>query len=133
VNRVLSNALRRITIQLHASTPPAWWNEPTDNPFDRRGLTQGEVILDWLQRSHVEKVGDKYRFYHASPKKQSVLRAGSLLETDPEKAQFFAARDRNLKPERMIVHEVLVYPWEIHTGVWAALEVDYHVQKILKV
>ncbi|MBA2741946.1 MAG: hypothetical protein H0U46_08040 [Actinobacteria bacterium] len=112
---------------------PPWWSEPSGNAFFKG--TKGEEIENWLERhSDVERLPDgRFRFYHAAPRggaraKAEVLKAGSLLETDPKQAAFFAARDRDLDPEKdIVVWPVDVRPEEIVPGVWAALRSDHAV------
>ena len=108
-----------------------WWNEPTDNAF-AKGMTKGEVIMDWLQRHQVPQEGDKYVFYHASPKKGGItnfLRAGSYLAEDVETAVQQATRDRGLKSGEMNIIKVLVNPEELQTGIWAQLRNDYYLHE----
>jgi hypothetical protein len=111
---------------------PAWWDEPSDNGFFEG--TKGEEIENWLER-HSEAVRQsdgRYRFYHAAPKggardSSKTLKAGSLLETDPEAAAFFAARDRDLKRDEVVVWTVDLLPEEINTGHWASVRNEHKV------
>jgi len=118
--------------QTRGSSLPVWWDEPSDNRFFSG--SKGAEIVDWLARHGVASIGDDlYRFYHATPSTEScahegLIRAGSLLETDPKDAAFFAARDRGLDPEADVtVFTVELSPWQIQTGHWAALRDDYQV------
>ena len=111
---------------------PSWWDDPSDNSFFTG--TKGEEIEDWLERhSEVQRLPDgRYRFYHAAPKGGSreqagVLREGSLLEADPESAAFYAARDRDLTRDQVVVWPVDVHPEQIKTGQWASLREDYRL------
>ena len=110
---------------------PKWWDEPSSNAF-AKGMTEGETILDWMARHKVPQEGDKYVFYHGTPKGGDVtdhLRAGSLLETDAkEAAKFAASNKRGMKPKDMEVIKVAVDPWEISTGTWASLRDKYKIK-----
>jgi hypothetical protein len=112
---------------------PASWNEPSDNPF-ARGMTRGQVILDWLHRNKIEQRGDKFVMYHATPASNTftTLKPGSYLASDPETATQQARRDRG--PGVIRVHEVEFYPWEIsHSSVWAITKSDIPLgKKIVK-
>jgi hypothetical protein len=114
------------------ATPPAWWDEPHESPF-AKGRTKGEMLLDWLERNEVAQDEEgRYIFYHATPKNGDFefLRANSLLETDPEKAAFFAARDRGLTRDQVKVYEVRLHPWEIGSAsVWASLRDDHDLRR----
>ena len=109
---------------------PDWWNEPSENPY-RKDFTKGEEIMDWLERHDLKPGPDgRYTFYHGSPASNDFefLRGHTQLETDPEAAAFFAARDRDLDPKdpaQVTVHAVRVFPWEIRGGIWASLRDDY--------
>ena len=50
---------------------------------------------------------------------------GSLLETNPEDAAFFAARDRDLKRKDIKVLTLRLQPEEIKVGHWASLRNEY--------
>jgi hypothetical protein len=86
-----------------------------------------EEAIDWLKRSGISMEGDKYVFYHGSPKENNLteLRAGSLLEDNEKDARHFAAHNRYLKPEDIVVYKVLVNPEDINTGVFASLNKSY--------
>jgi len=113
---------------------PDWFNEPTNNAF-AKGMTQGEERLDWLARHGVEKEGDKYVMYHATPKtsvdainESGGIRKGSYLATDKETALAQGADSafggRGLKADDMHLEKVLIDPWEFDTGFWPTLKVD---------
>jgi len=104
--------------------PPAWWSEESTSGFTR-GMTEGEVVLDWLARYKIPKRGDQFVMYHATPKATSFdsLRAGSYLTDDAETARHQAGRDRGLKARALRVHEVVFYPWEVRpSGPWAVTD-----------
>jgi len=86
-----------------------------------------EEAIDWLTRSGTPMEGDKYVFYHGTPKinNLSELRAGSLLEETEDDARHHAAHNRYLQPEDIIVYKILVGPEDINTGVWASLNKSY--------
>lgn len=123
--------------QPRARVRPAWWNEPSEDRFfviheltgGRDRPTKGDEIMDWLDRNpEIERLPDgRYRFYHGAPAggerdRSGTLRAGSLLETDPEMAAYFASRDRGLDPDtEVVVRSIDLYPEEIIPGVWASL------------
>ncbi len=88
-----------------------------------------EESIDWLKRSGISMEGDKYVFYHGSPKdnKLTELRAGSLLAEDEKDARYFAAHNRYLQPEDIIVYKILVGPEDINTGVFASLNKNYEL------
>jgi predicted kinase len=93
------------------------------------GRSGRETIGEWLDRQGVERTPEGlYKFYHATPKAggaTSELRKGSLLETDAEKAAYFAARDRDLDPEKDIeVHTLFLRPSQVEGGVWGSLLED---------
>lgn len=110
---------------------PEWWHEPYIHPFGYPTPdipTLGANQMDWLDRYKVPQEDGRYVFYHATTDKElTSLRAGSLLETDPEKAAFYATRDRDrrVKPD---IHKVLLHPWEFHTGVFPSLRSEYKLQ-----
>jgi len=109
---------------------PDWWDQPSDNPY-ARGMTQGEAILNWLDRHDVPQENGKYVFYHATPVIGGAtdnIRAGSYLAEDPETAKQQATRDRGPKAGEIRVIKVLVDPHEIRTGVWVTLRNDYIVK-----
>jgi hypothetical protein len=107
---------------------PSWWDDPSENAF-AKGMTRGDVVEDWLARNKVPQNDEgKYVFYHATPKtnKLSELKEGTLLETDPAAARHFASRDRGIRPEDTIVHEVTISPYDIGgTTTWASLGRPY--------
>lgn len=109
---------------------PEWWNEPSDNAF-AKGMTKGDVIIDWLKRNKVKKEGGKYIFYHATPIKggaKDMIRKGSYLATDKETAIHQASRDRGSKSSEIRTIEVRLNPEELdHVGVWSTLRNDYYV------
>ena len=86
-----------------------------------------EEAIDWLTRSGIPMEGDKYVFYHGSPKDNNLteLRAGSLLAETEKEALHFAAHNRYLQPEDIIVYKILVRPEDINTGVFASLNKSY--------
>ena len=86
-----------------------------------------EVSLEWLTRHKIPIEGDKYVLYHGSPKINNLteLRSQSLLAEDQKDARFFAARDRGLQPEDIVVYKVLVEPSDINVGVFASLNRNY--------
>ena len=86
-----------------------------------------EQSLEWLTRHGIPMMGNKYVLYHGSPKENNLteLRPGSLLAEDEKDALFFAARDRELQPEDIIVYKILVGPEDINTGVFASLNKSY--------
>ncbi len=88
-----------------------------------------EEAIDWCNRSGIAMEGDKYVFYHGSPKNNSLteLRAGSLLAEDEKDARHFAAHNRYLQPEDIIVYKILVGPEDINTGVFASLNKSYQL------
>jgi hypothetical protein len=110
---------------------PKWFDMPSSNAF-AKGMTEGEVIADWLARHKVQQENGKYVFYHGTPKKGGAsdsLREGSLLETDPKAAAEFAASNKKgMKEKDMTVLKVLLDPWDINTGTWASLRKDYKVK-----
>jgi len=104
-----------------APAPPADWNTKYEDGF-AKGMTKGEVVLDWLRRNKIAKRGDKFVMYHATPANTThmEIRAGSYLTDDKATAAQQASRDRGSKAGRMRVHEVEFYPWEVTTGsTWA--------------
>jgi hypothetical protein len=113
--------------------PPYWWEEPSENRFFEG--SKGDELHDWLARhDEIKRLPcGRYRFWHATPSVSTcaqigLLRPGSLLEGDPKAAAFFAARDRELDPERDVtVWPVDLWPWQFETGVWASLRDDYQV------
>lgn len=81
--------------------------------------------IEWLDRHKIQQENGKYVFYHGTPKEGGAtneLRGGSLLTEDTGDAQFYAARDRDLKPEDIRVIKVLVNPEEIDVGHFASLK-----------
>jgi hypothetical protein len=88
-----------------------------------------EEAIDWLSRSEIPMDGNKYVFYHGSPKVNNLtkLRSGSLLAENEEEARYFAAHNRYLEPEDIAVYKVLVNPEDINTGVFASLNKDYQI------
>jgi len=109
---------------------PEWWYEPTDNVFAPKGMTKGDVIIDWLKRHKVKTEGGKYIFYHATPIKggaKDMIRKDSYLATDKETAIHQAGRDRDLKPKEIRTIVVRLNPEELHVGPWATLRNDYYV------
>ena len=86
--------------------------------------------MDWLQRnSDVEQTPDgKFVFYHGTPKvggATNALRAGSLLETDPKKAAYYASHNRGIPAKAVKVIRLELDPQEINPGgVWASLRND---------
>lgn len=108
---------------------PSWWHELTENPYARsQGMTQGDVIMDWLSRREVPQENGKYVFYHGTPKKGGAtdqLRAGSLLTEDIERAKHFAGRDRDLQGKDINVVKILANPEDISPGMFASLRNDY--------
>jgi hypothetical protein len=110
---------------------PDWWYEKTGR-FSDQGKTEGEVVMDWLERHEVKTdENGKFIFYHGTPKGREfdTLRQGTQLETDPKSAAEFAAHDRGLDPKSDIeVIEVHIDPYEIYTGFWASLRGEYEVK-----
>lgn len=105
---------------------PDWWYEQNENAFVRQPRTNGEANMDWLERHEVPRRGNEYVFYHATPiKNLKYIRAGSYLELDPESARYFAARDRDIDPSKVVVHILYLKPWQIHGGHFATLREDY--------
>jgi len=86
-----------------------------------------EEAIDWLTRSGIPIEGDKYVFYHGSPKNNNLseLRAGSLLAETEEEALHFASNSRGLNLKDIIIYKVLVGPEDINTGVFASLNKSY--------
>lgn len=125
-----------------AGTPQGgeWFDAETDNLFARmQGFkTNGDVVRDWLKRTFNGRGPDangKYVFYHGTPKsnKLDFLRAGSLLETDPESAAHLAGRDRGLTRGQVVVHRVLVGERDIHVGHWASLRGNHKLTGLLSI
>jgi hypothetical protein len=85
--------------------------------------------LEWLERHNIPIENGKYVLFHGSPKTNQLttLKAGSLLAETKEDALFFAARDRGLNPQNIIVYKVLVNPEDILPGVFAYLKKDYQL------
>ena len=119
-----------------AEDVPTWWGEPSDNPY-AKGMTNGEVIQDALDRHFakgaLEKQGNKYVFYHATPiktlKSISYLRDGSLLETDKESATHHARNNRGISARSIAVLKVLVDPWQLYppSGPWFSLRGEFPI------
>ena len=68
---------------------PDWWYEKTGR-FSDQGKTEGEVVMDWLERHEVKTdENGKFIFYHGTPKGREfdTLRQGTQLETDPSQPQ----------------------------------------------
>jgi len=86
-----------------------------------------EEAIEWLDRSNIPMEEDKYVFYHGSPKDNNLteLRSGSLLADSEDEARHFAAHNRYLKPEDIVVYKILVGPEDINTGVFASLNKSY--------
>ena len=86
-----------------------------------------EEAIDWLSRSNVPMENNKYVFYHGTPKINNLieLKAGSLLAETEQEARHFAAHNRYLKPEDIMVYKILVGPEDINTGVFASLNKNY--------
>jgi hypothetical protein len=86
-----------------------------------------EEAIDWLTRSNISMEGDRYVFYHGSPNENNLteLRAGSLLADTEAEARHFAAHNRYLKPEDIVVYKLLVGPEDINTGVFPSLNRSY--------
>jgi hypothetical protein len=86
-----------------------------------------EEAIEWLARSNIPMEGDKYIFYHGTPKinKLTELRSGSLLADTENEARHFASHNRYLPPEDIIVYKVLVRPEDINTGVFPSLNKNY--------
>ncbi len=83
--------------------------------------------LEWLERHNVPMENGKYVLFHGTPKNNrlTTIKAGSLLAETKDDALFFAARDRGLKPQDIVVYKVLVTPRDIVPGVFASLKEDY--------
>ena len=64
-----------------------------------------ETVGEFLQRHKIPVSPDgTFTLYHARPlgDTHTMLRKGTYLESDPERARFFAARDRGLDPNKDI-------------------------------
>jgi hypothetical protein len=118
----------KLLISLSARKLPSWWGK--DAGGFAEGLTEGEVILDWLKRSKVVKENGKYVFYHGTPKTNHLteLHSGSLLETTPEDAAAFATHNRGLKITSAVVIKLLLDPQDIYVGHWASLREVYKIE-----
>lgn len=98
------------------------------------GWSEEEAKLDWLDRHDVKKEEGKYVFYHGSRLDLDYLRAGSLLETTPEKAAKWGSTNiRHDKRKIMRIYKVLVEPEDINIGHWASLANDHPIDKKLVV
>ena len=86
-----------------------------------------EEATEWLTRSGIPMEGDKYVFYHGTPKKNNLteLRPGSLLADSEDEARHFAAHNRYLQPEDITVYKILVGAEDINTGVFPSLNKEY--------
>ena len=82
-----------------------------DSPFGT------ETIEKFIERHRLDFNGTHIKMYHASPKKtkfiNNMLKEWSKFEKTPEKARFFAARDRDLDEHDINVFSVLLLPGEI--------------------
>ena len=92
-------------------------------------LLKGETNEGWLIRHKIGKTPEgKYRMYHATPKRGGAttsIRAGSLLEENPQDAVRIVSGTRGLKPHQINVHEVHVEPHQINPGHWASVKADH--------
>ena len=92
-------------------------------------LLKGETNEGWLTRHKIGKTPEgKYRMYHATPKvggATTSIRAGSLLEENPQDALRIVSGTRGLKPHQINVHEVHVEPHQINPGHWASVKQDH--------
>ena len=91
-----------------------------------------ETNEEWLERHRVPKEGEKYVFYHATPARKGAktfIRKGSYLEYDPASAIHFAGRDRDLNPDQIHLHKLLLTADEIEPGMFAKLMIDYPINK----
>lgn len=88
-----------------------------------------ETVGEFLKRRGIPVSSDgTFTLYHARPKGSTytVLRAGTYLESDPESAKFFAARDRGLNPDKDIeVLTLVLTADDIEPGVHIMLAKGY--------
>lgn len=113
---------------------PDWWDEPSNNAF-AKGMTKGEIQMDWLKRHKVKMENGKYVFWHATPRtsvgeinKSGGIRAGSYMATDSDTALRQGSDSsfggRGLKHSDMHLEKLLLDPWEFKTGFWPTLAVS---------
>jgi len=92
-----------------------------------------ETIGEWLERHKVQRTPDgRFVFYHGTPVVGGAtdeLREGSLLGFSEEESRHFAARDRDLGPEDVVVHTLYLRPDEIAGGHWASLRVPVDIRE----
>jgi hypothetical protein len=110
------------------------WLEQTDlnriwKPADFWG--KQETIGEYLKRHNIPIINGIITLYHGRPKnsKYNVLKIGTYLTSTPEEAQHFAARDRDLNPNKDI--EILVLkltPDDINPGVFITLRRPYNLK-----
>jgi len=86
-----------------------------------------EEAIEWLTRSNIPMEDNKYVFYHGTPKNNNLteLRSGSLLADSEKEARHFAAHNRHLQPEDIVVYKILVGPEDVNTGVFPSLNKNY--------
>lgn len=85
-----------------------------DGPFGR------ETAAQFIERHQLEMDGPWVVLYHAHPKTTrlvgNVIRVGSYFAKSPDKAIYFASRDRDLSPRQIKCHRVLIAPNELEWG-----------------
>lgn len=94
-----------------------------DHPFYGK-----ETVGSWLDRNGIkEDENGRYTLYHATPKTSAFdsIRSGSYLDTDSNRAAFFAARDRGISAKiGVIVHELKLTADQIEPGIHPTLRGD---------
>lgn len=91
-----------------------------------------ETSEEWLERHRIPMQDGKYVFYHATPARggaKTFVRKGSYLEDDPKSAVHFAGRDRDLKPNQIHLHKLLLSADEIEPGMFPKLMIDYPIDR----
>lgn len=94
-----------------------------------------ETIGQWLDRQGVEQEHGKWAFYHATPKKGGAtdsIRKGSYVTFEVKDAAHFAARDRGLGREDVVVYKLLLGPDDIDPGIHPTLrrEIDLNSKDV---
>lgn len=94
--------------------------------------TGPETVGEFLSRhTEIKRVGSRYLFFHARPKNSQYteLKIGSYLESDPDSARHFAARDRGLNPKKDVeVIRLELTPDQIEPGVFCTLRKPIKIQ-----
>jgi len=105
------------------------------NPLDRVYLDHPrfgrETVGEYLDRHKIPVNPDgTITLYHGKPKSTrfNELRDGSYLTDSKEDAEFFAARDRGLSPDKIEVLTLTLSPDQINPGMGITLNGSYRLE-----